>query len=147
MRRTISLLALAIAACAPAPMSDKQAQAPGLAAPVPGDISIRITENQNGQTVEVPVGRRFAVALVGIPTAGYVWEATEVPAFVERLESASGPTRREQNEPGFTGGSHWEVLTFNATAAGSGELKLEQRRPWETDQPPANVFIVTIAAR
>ena len=150
MRLTLLLLASTFAACAPAATSDKQApsaQSGNLAAPVPSDISIRITESQRGQTVEVPVGQRFAVALVGIPTAGYVWEATDIPSFVERTGDASGPTHRDQLQPGFTGGSHWEVLTFRATGSGRGELKLEQRRPWEAGQPPTRAFSVTIEAQ
>jgi hypothetical protein len=36
---------------------------------------------------------------------------------------------------------------FVATQAGTGELVLEQRRPWESDEPPADTFRVTIVAR
>jgi hypothetical protein len=36
---------------------------------------------------------------------------------------------------------------FSATAAGTGELVMEQRRPWETDEPPNDTFRVTIVAR
>ncbi len=35
---------------------------------------------------------------------------------------------------------------FAATGPGSGELVLEQRRPWETNEPPAHTFRVTIVA-
>ena len=36
---------------------------------------------------------------------------------------------------------------FSATAAGTGELVIEQRRPWETDEPASDTFRVTIVAR
>jgi hypothetical protein len=70
-----------------------------------------------------------------------------MPAFLTRAGEAGGPTIAAQNEPGYAGGRHWEVLMFVATAPGEGELVLEQKRPWETGQAPADVFRVTIVAR
>lgn len=116
-------------------------------APTPDDVTVRIGAAQNGQTVEVPLNRRFAVELVGVPTAGYQWAPTEMPAFLTRAGEVSGNTVAAQSQPGYTGGNHWEVFMFSATAPGSGELVLEQRRPWETGQPASDTFRVTIVAR
>ena len=60
---------------------------------------------------------------------------------------SGGNTTTAQSQPGFVGGSHWEVFTFQATTAGEGKLKLEQRRPWEKDEPATRTFSVTIQAR
>jgi inhibitor of cysteine peptidase len=150
MMRTIVLtLALFAAACAPSQDAEQEAPATSeaLPAPTPEDVEVRITAAQAGQTVEVALNERFAVELVGVPTAGYAWTPAGMPAFLTRAGEASGPTIAAQNQPGYTGGNHWEVLMFAATAPGSGELVLEQRRPWETDQPPVNTFRVTIVAR
>jgi predicted secreted protein len=54
---------------------------------------------------------------------------------------------QQQSQPGFTGGNHWEVTMFVATQAGEGEIVMEQRRPWETNEPPVDVFRVTVMAR
>lgn len=132
------------------PVEDEPRQDPSqaaLAAPTPGDVAVRIGAAQEGQSVQVAVNQRFAVELVGVPTAGYVWTPAQMPGFLTRAGETSGPTIAAQNQPGYTGGNHWEVLMFAATAAGTGELVLEQRRPWETDQPPADVFRVTITAQ
>ncbi len=118
-----------------------------LPAPTPQDVSIRITEARQGQSIDVALNQRFAVELVGVPTAGYIWAPAQMPAFVSRAGEASGATTQAQSQPGFTGGNHWEVLMFVATAPGTGELVLEQRRPWETNEPPTDVFRVTIVAR
>jgi predicted secreted protein len=69
------------------------------------------------------------------------------PAFLVKSGERSGPTSEAQKQPGFTGGSHWEVTLFTATGPGRGEVKFEQRRPWEKDEPPADVFVVTIEAK
>ncbi len=149
MMRVI-LLAAALAACVPvapnqegAPMSAPQS----LPAPTPADVPVRIDATKNGQSIEVRVGQRFAVELIGVPTAGYLWAPARTPAFIARAGEAGGNTTTAQSQPGFAGGSHWEVFVFAATAPGSGELVLEQRRPWETSEPPSDIFRITIVAR
>lgn len=152
MRAVVLSLALA-AACAPneseAPAAPPVSAAPatGLQAPTPQDVSVRITAEQNGQTVHVGVNQRFAVELVGVPTAGYVWAPTILPDFVTRAGEATGNTVAAQSQPGYTGGNHWEVFLFAATAPGAGELVFEQRRPWETSEPANASFRVTITAQ
>ncbi len=146
----VLLMAAALAACTPAQEAKEEA-APvtnqAVPAPTPEDVTVRITAAQAGQTIEVGVNQRFAVELVGVPTAGYVWTPAQLPAFVTRAGEASGNTTQAQSQPGFVGGNHWEVLMFVATAPGTGELVLEQRRPWESNEPAADVFRVTITAR
>jgi predicted secreted protein len=147
------MMVLALAACTPSGESPKEdattepQQQQGVAAPTPEDVAVRITAEQNGQTVNVGVNQRFAVELIGVPTAGYVWEPAQLPAFVTRAGEASGNTTQAQSQPGFTGGNHWEVLMFTATAAGTGELVIEQRRPWESTEPANQTFRVTIVAQ
>lgn len=142
------LLAFAVAACAPADENAQQENGMAtLPAPTPEDVAVRITAAQSGQTVEVGVNQRFAVELVGVPTAGYVWQPAQMPDFITRAGEASGPTIAEQNQPGFAGGNHWEVLMFSATQPGTGELVLTQVRPWESEGQAADTFRVTITAR
>ncbi|MEQ1816966.1 MAG: protease inhibitor I42 family protein [Terricaulis sp.] len=147
IRSALFAAALALAACTPG-QEAKEETAPvannSVAAPTPGDVAVHITQEQNGQTVNVGVNQRFAIELVGVPTAGYVWAPATVPAFVTRSGEASGNTSQAQSQPGFTGGNHWEVTIFTATAAGSGEIVMEQRRPWEANEPANQTFRVTI---
>jgi predicted secreted protein len=149
MMRAFVLVA-ALAACAPtgeAPKQEASGEQQVLPAPTPDDVAVRITAEQNGQTVEVGVNQRFAVELVGVPTAGYVWQPAQVPDFITRAGEASGNTIAEQSQPGYAGGNHWEVLMFSATAPGTGEIVIEQRRPWESDEAPVDTFRVTIVAQ
>jgi predicted secreted protein len=153
--RSCLIALVAAAACAPttttqapAPSAPQQSADAGmLPAPTPADVTIRINAAQDGQIVQVGVNQRFAIELVGIPTAGYQWAPAQLPAFITRAGDAMGPTTAAQNQPGYAGGNHWEVTMFAATGPGTGEIVMEQRRPWETNQPPAHVFRVTIVAR
>lgn len=139
------LMAAVIAACAPMETPVGSPSDNAVAAPTPAG-AIRIGVEQDGQTVHVPVGQPFAIELVGVPTAGYQWIVAHMPDFVVVTGIASGPTIREQREPGYAGGNHWEVTLFAAAAAGSGVIRMEQRRPWESDEAPAATFRVTIVA-
>lgn len=154
MWRSLVLVA-ALTACAPqatpAPQPEAHPETADagssmLPPPWPDGLAARIGEADAGEAVAVPVGQPFAVALVGVPTAGYVWLAEDPPAFLESTGESSGPTTKAQLQPGFTGGNHWEVLSFRATAPGAGTLRLVQRRPWETQEPPSRTFEVVISA-
>ena len=143
-----------LAACAPTTTSPSPDPQPppqnmgnrSLPAPTPSDVTIHITAAQDGQQVQVGVNQRFAIELVGVPTAGYQWAPAQLPAFIARAGDASAPTIAAQNQPGFAGGNHWEVTMFAATGPGTGDIVMEQRRPWETKAPPAHTFRVTIVA-
>lgn len=143
------LAALALAACASsAPEGAKhEKEYAALAAPTPEGVALKITSADEGQNVTVKVGTTFAVELIGIPTAGYLWTIAESPPFIETAGEYGGPTSSAQLEPGFAGGRHWEAFLFNVTAAGEGVLRFEQRRPWEEAvEPPSGDFSVFLFA-
>ncbi|OQW55818.1 MAG: hypothetical protein A4S17_05790 [Proteobacteria bacterium HN_bin10] len=149
IRSVLFVCALALAACTPAQEAKEEAPVADNAvpAPTPDDVAVRINAAQNGQTVNVAVNQRFAIELVGVPTAGYLWTPAQVPAFITRAGEASGNTSEAQSQPGFAGGNHWEVTMFAATGPGTGEIVMEQRRPWESSEPPVETFRVTIVAQ
>lgn len=151
IRSALLACALALAACTPAQEAKEETPVANtngaVAAPTPDDVAVRINAAQNGQTVNVAVNQRFAIELVGVPTAGYVWAPAQVPAFITRAGETSGNTTQAQSQPGYTGGNHWEVTMFSATAPGTGEIVMEQRRPWETTEPASATFRVTIVAQ
>jgi inhibitor of cysteine peptidase len=149
MRTLTILLLAAMTACAPAttPGPAPAAASQTVPAPTPEAVSIRIGADKNGQVVTVPVGQTFAIELVGVPTAGYVWAPAALPSFLEAAGDRSGPTIEAQNQPGYTGGNHWEVTLLRATGRGMGDVRMEQRRPWESNEAPASTFTVTIEAR
>ncbi|MDX2234664.1 MAG: protease inhibitor I42 family protein [Hyphomonadaceae bacterium] len=146
-------IAAALAACAPvaevapSPEAKPPAMNKAVPAPTPADVPVRVTADDDGETIAVPVGGRFAVELVGVPTAGYVWQVDHRPAFLSAPQELGGATSTAQAQPGFTGGNHWEVFVFTAAGPGEGVLKLGQRRPWEDGEPPTRTFTVTVRAQ
>lgn len=116
-----------------------------LPAPAVAGVVRKLTVADDGKMVELKPGEKISISLVGIPTAGYLWAAAAPPAFVKVSDGPGGATSSAQLLPGFAGGSHWEVLVVEATAAGAGELVLVQKRPWETKaDPDAKTFKVKL---
>lgn len=112
-----------------------------LPAPKVEGVVRALEEKDAGTTVEMRTGEKISVALIGVPTAGYVWGAASPPAFIKAMDGPGGATSTAQFTPGFAGGSHWEVVVIEAIAAGEGEITLVQRRPWETTaEPDAKTF-------
>lgn len=139
-------MTLLLASCA-SPASDSAEKAySSLTAPTPDNVALVIKGDSDGQNVTAKVGTTVAVELVGVPTAGYMWTPVETPAFLEAAGEYGGPTSSAQLEPGFAGGNHWEAFLFKVTGAGEGVLRFEQRRPWESDEPPADEFSVYVFA-
>lgn len=140
-----ALCALGLAACAPS--SKEGAVSESVAAPQPAGVTHRLEAKDKGGAFTLAVGQRVSVSLVGVPTAGYVWDAAAPPAFLKKIAEQSGPTTKAQSQPGFAGGNHWEVLVFEAVAPGKGELRLEQKRPWETNEPANDTWSATIEVK
>jgi predicted secreted protein len=144
----------AIAACAPkeeaagesATEDTATEEDSSIPAPTQEGVATHITAADEDKTVEVRVGTRVQVELSGVPTAGYMWAVKEAPAFLTAAGEAGGPTNKAQLEPGFAGGNHWEVYFFDVTGEGTGVLRLEQVRAWESDEPAVDTFSVTINA-
>lgn len=106
-----------------------------------------LTGADAGKTFNVKVGEKVSIALVGVPTAGYIWAASKPPTWVKASDGPGGATSTAQMLPGFAGGSHWEVVVIEAVAAGEGEIVLAQRRPWEdAAEPDADTFKFTLKA-
>ncbi|MEX0644885.1 MAG: protease inhibitor I42 family protein [Parvularculaceae bacterium] len=140
------LAAIALAACAPQESADGQRTYKSIPAPTKDGVALHVTGADKGKEIAVRVGTTFQVDLIGVPTAGYAWMVAEAPAVLQAAGETGGATSEAQLEPGFAGGSHWEVFFFDVTGEGAGLLRFEQRRSWEDDEPPADEFSVTVRA-
>jgi inhibitor of cysteine peptidase len=116
--------------CAETPAGLAMARAPG---------ALTVSEQDAGKTVSLKVGQALEVHLQGQPGTGAGWSvapgSTNLLKY-EGVKSAGGAA--------MPGGSETQILTFTATAAGTGDLKLEYGRPWEETVPPQKTFSLTV---
>lgn len=98
-----------------------------------------------GGKVNVPLGETLRIELKTVPTAGYVWEITGQPDFLELTgTNTRGTDPAHQSLPGFTGGNHFMSFDLKASAPGQGVVHLKEARPWETDEPPMDTYTLTV---
>jgi len=101
--------------------------------------------DKKGGEVALKVGETLRIELESIPTAGYVWNLGETPAFMTPAgEGGRATDPAHQSLPGFTGGNHYLSFDFTATAPGTGKFTLTEGRPWESDEEPMDTFELTV---
>ena len=97
--------------------------------------------------IVLAAGEEHVVSLASLAMAGYRWSAAVsgadpavVAVALRRGELAAG------SKPGV---SAPEQAVLRGLRAGQAHVRLEQRRPWEHDQPAAQVleFDVTVRAQ
>lgn len=103
----------------------------------------QLTEKDAGRTVEMKAGDTLQVTLEGNPTTGYDWERASGDEAV--LEQLGASTYKADSDLIGSGGQ--VTLRFEAVAAGQTTLQLVYHRPWETDEPPAETFEVTVVVK
>jgi inhibitor of cysteine peptidase len=106
----------------------------------------QFTSDDNGKTIEVNAGGSFTVILSSNPTTGYGWSIDQLdPIILQQVgEAVYAPESKDEKLVG-SGGN--ETFTFKALASGQTDLKLTYHRPWETDVPPIETFMVTIMVK
>ena len=141
MRSWIFAVVVALSAAFPA-FAD-----PKVAPPTPESVSVRVSAEQNGETIQAAPGATFAVELVGSPSTGTSWIVTSKPDFLATPRFLTGPTTLAQQQPGFVGGQRWQVYTFEVKEAGEGDLVLEQHSAQNRGGPALATFQIKINAQ
>ncbi len=100
---------------------------------------MRYDERANGHEVETKVNDELEISLSETRTAGYRWLTKSGGAPVlNLLEETVQP-----NSPGV-GGTGQHIWKFKTVAAGTGEIELHYRRPWESFAEPARTFALKV---
>jgi inhibitor of cysteine peptidase len=103
--------------------------------------TVAVTQADQGKTVSAKPGDTIVVSLEGNPSTGYTWVAKDLPSF---LTQEGEPTFKQADSSGAVGAPGMVDISFKATAAGSGELKLDYVRPWETTATPVKTFSANV---
>lgn len=95
-----------------------------------------LSRGENGKTVAVESGQRFAIELDSNPGTGYKWSwiIKPDPDLIKLEEEFHRPRCGSML---LIGGSGVDVWTFQAIKAGCTTLEIEYRRPWENKPPRA----------
>lgn len=94
-----------------------------IAAPVPAGVVRTFDEGDDGARAALAVGETFAVTL----KSWAEWRIEASPSFLRHVDIRTG----RAVEGDATGADLWQVMVFEATETGEGELRFVLGRPWE----------------
>ena len=103
----------------------------------------KLSEADADETVDVDVGETIEIALPENPTTGHRWQVDAIdPSLCAIVADERHAPQRPQ--PG-AGGTH--VWRLKALRAGRCHIALAYRRAWETAEPAARNFKLTLRAK
>jgi inhibitor of cysteine peptidase len=97
-------------------------------------------DDDEGTEVSLKTGEQLVIELPSNPTTGFSWMVADSGPLTQAGESEY----ETDAAPDVVGAAGTETFTFNAEEAGSGTLKLEYRRSWETGVAAEDVWSVTV---
>ena len=109
--------------------------------PVP--ISLQLSEEDLGRTVEIGVGGILEVVLKGNPTTGYIWDVVSPDKGI--LKQVGKTKFKPDTKARGSGGKL--IMRFEAAKEGKTSLKLIYHRPFEKDRPPIRTFEVRVTVK
>ena len=103
-----------------------------------------LDEAQEGRQIISRLRDEIHVRLPETPSTGYVWDLVDPAAGVVEVVADRFETGDDAEERiGADGVRH---LWLRVVAPGSGRIRLELRRPWQSDAKPARTFQATLDA-
>lgn len=103
--------------------------------------TLKVGEDANGTTVQLAVGDDLAISLAENPTTGYEW-TMKLGDGLKLLKTDYKPDDKSGELAGAGGVRTWWV---EATAAGEHTVEAVYERPWESDDPQAGTFTLTVS--
>ena len=102
---------------------------------------IRLTQNDNGKELTVPLGAVIQIELAAAGGTGYLWQFDDLDR--EHFELLKTETVKDE-KPGLIGAPtvmRWQVKTRRQ---GRADLKLDYFRPWEGKDKAADQFVIRV---
>jgi predicted secreted protein len=109
--------------------------------------SLVLTEADNGRTINVPEGQNVVVKLSSNPSTGYEWSV----ASTDRTFGYPYYKKFLPDQSGAVGSGGVQRMTWKTkggiSMVGRHEVKLEYKRPWETNGAAARTFKFVVEIR
>ncbi|OWY23283.1 hypothetical protein C7N43_04480 [Sphingobacteriales bacterium UPWRP_1] len=122
--------------------ADTNIQTQGKTVFMPDTLPNLFTDADNGKTAMLKTGQSFNLLLEANMTTGYTWVIADIDsAIVQKVAENYFPDANPQQAVGV-GGKQW--YAFKTMAPGSVKLKLDYKRPWAGQDPPAKSYELVV---
>jgi predicted secreted protein len=112
------------------------------ATPAPTASDVNVDASYNGSEVTLAVGKQLIVTLESNETTGYTWNlsSTSDTNVIKKVRNEYiTPT---PSDPPLLGQGGVSIWTFEALAAGTATISMQELRSWEVE--PVNTFVITV---
>lgn len=103
-----------------------------------------LTNEHNGQPIQLRLHQKFQIELVSNPTTGYNWTLVDTTTNIIHLVQRQFQSAADQNRVGAPGK---QLFALQANAVGQTEVMLIYHRPWEKDVAPVDSFRIVIEVK
>lgn len=103
----------------------------------PSTVSLN-DDQKNHCPLALHIGQEVLISLRSNPSTGFRWEVKQAASGV--LKSLGPELYSNPEEVGLVGSAGQSSWRYKAEKAGSGQLLMVYRRPWEADVAPASTF-------
>lgn len=104
--------------------------------------TVVLTEKDSGKTIDLRTGDYLEIHLEANPTTGYLWSSSIPNDYIMRLLLDEYSEKKQVR--GMAGAPVRKIFRYGAVGPGETGIRLEYRRPWEKNQPPAKTFDIMI---
>ncbi len=108
-----------------------------------GPRTIEVGEDADGTTVTAAAGDTIVISLAENPTTGYSWNM-KLGKGLKLVKTSYEPDDTSGELVGAGGVRTWRI---EATTAGEHTVSGVYERPWETGEPAAQTFTLTVNAQ
>lgn len=104
--------------------------------------TVVLTEKDSGKTIDLRTGDYLEIHLEANPTTGYLWRSSIPHDYIMRLllDEYAG----KKQDKGMAGAPVRKIFRYGAVGPGETGIRLEYRRPWEKNHPPARTFDIMV---
>ena len=110
---------------------------------------VAVTQDDSGGSVELDKKATLQVSLVANPSTGYSWIVVDdAGGILKQLgEPVVQDVNANANPSSVVGQSEQQVFQFDAAETGTGTLKMEYKRSWETTVPAEKTFSLDVTVK
>jgi inhibitor of cysteine peptidase len=110
--------------------------------PTPTANEVNIDASYNGSEITLAVGNQLIVTLESNETTGYTWNLSAISDTNVIKKVRNQYIIPTPSDPPLVGQGGISIWTFEALAAGTTTISMQELRSWEVE--PVNTFVITV---
>lgn len=104
---------------------------------------IQVSEQQDGQTIQMVPGQIMVITLQSNPTTGYRWEFVDL----DQAQFAEQGEAEFKSDSNLLGAGGVEIFRLKILETGEGAIHMIYHRSWEKNVPPIKEYYLFVSVQ